>query len=266
MTRTFIVAAVLGLSLCGCARQPAPLKMAAKYLQVGQVGTMEVCATGRGYDSTDGAIAAVYDISNFVVSADYTEATGRVQITRRQRFEPGTLHAFPSEESADRFVADGYAWDVHAADAHSGSVPATQVRDAEVQARTAELWLYPQGFVRAAMKHKATAKAGDNGTDVSFTADDIKYVGTINEDGDVTRVHAWTTDSGAPVHFEAIYSDYRDYHGIRFPKHIVRNRNGQRELDLTVCSLRAGSAFEIFVPKAVEATARVERTRKVSTG
>jgi hypothetical protein len=181
-------------------------------------------------------------------------------MTRRQRFEAGSLRPFPDEEQTDRFVGGGYAWDTYPPRKDiPGAVPAAYAQPAKVQERLAEIWMYPQAFIRAAMKHKAQAKTTDRGAEVSFVMDGTEYIGTIEGDGDIARVQAWVGEgTQQPVHFDAVYSDYREYHGIRFPRHIVRSRNGERELELTVCSLKTGSAFEVFVPKAVQTTAQRE--------
>jgi len=270
MTRTISIAASVTMlcALSACSQSPAALKLAAKQLNAAQVGTLEVCATGRSFARTENASREIYDVSNFIASADYIETAGRVQITQRQRFDPGTLHPFPVEERADRFIAQGYAWDTVSDDTSPTVVPATQLRQSQARERLAEIWLYPQGFVRAALKHKAESKTTASGTDVAFEMDGTQYIGTIDEDGEISRVQAWIAEvDRQPVHLDAVYSDYRDYHGVRFPRHIVRSRDGEREFELTVCSLRTGSAFEIFVPRAVEVTARAENTaRKADRG
>jgi hypothetical protein len=115
------------------------------------------------------------------------------------------------------------------------------------------------------MKYKAKATPTDEGAELSFETQGTRYLGTVDKNDDLIRVQAWITAADrTPTHLDTVYSEYRDYHGVRFPRHIVRNRNGERDLELTVCSLRTGSAFQIFVPKAVEVTAKAERDQGIA--
>jgi glyoxylase-like metal-dependent hydrolase (beta-lactamase superfamily II) len=50
---------------------------------------------------------------------------------------------------------------------------------------------------------------------------------------------------------ETVYSDYKDFGGVRFPAHIVQSQDGFPALDLTVTSVTANGAVDIAVPDAV---------------
>jgi glyoxylase-like metal-dependent hydrolase (beta-lactamase superfamily II) len=48
--------------------------------------------------------------------------------------------------------------------------------------------------------------------------------------------------------FEALYSDYKDYGGIKFPTHIVQKQGGYPILDLTVSDVKPNAAVTIQAP------------------
>src|SRR2546428_4858785 len=49
--------------------------------------------------------------------------------------------------------------------------------------------------------------------------------------------------------FEAIYSDYKDTGGVKFPMHIVQKQGGYPIFDLTVSDVKANAAVNIQAPQ-----------------
>ena len=136
----------------------------------------------------------------------------------------------------------------------AGTAPAPAAQLAAVEERVMEIWSTPQGFVRAAKANNATSTAAGGGSEVTFTAGKNKYVGTINDKNEVTRVQTWIDNpvlGDTPV--ETTFSDYRDFSGIMFPGHIVRTQGGYPVLDLTVSAVKANPAVDVTVPESVKA-------------
>ena len=92
------------------------------------------------------------------------------------------------------------------------------------------IWLTPHGFLKGAAANAATAKTSTvrGKKVVSFTAfGKYTVTGTLSDQNLVERVEtlmdvAFTGDTL----FEGIYSDYKDFGGVKFPMHIVMRQGG----------------------------------------
>ena len=103
-----------------------------------------------------------------------------------------------------------------------------------------EIWMTPHGFVRAALANNSTVKPqtvdGKRYNVVTFTGQNKAQVnGYINDQHLVERVETWidTAYLGDTL-FEAVYSDYRDFGGVKFPMKIVQRQGGYPIFDLNV--------------------------------
>ena len=114
-----------------------------------------------------------------------------------------------------------------------------------------ELWMLPQGFLRAATVNNATAKTqtvgGQKYMVVSFTGQNKAAVnGYINDQNMVDRVETWIDNPVlGDTLFEAVYSDYKDFGGVKFPMHIVQRQGGYPILDLTVSDVKPNAPVTI---------------------
>jgi glyoxylase-like metal-dependent hydrolase (beta-lactamase superfamily II) len=118
-----------------------------------------------------------------------------------------------------------------------------------------ELWMMPHGFLRAAASRSATLEtqtvSGKRYNVLSFTGDNKAAVnGYINDQNLVERVE---TLIDSPVlgdmPFEAVYSDYRDFSGVKFPTRIVQRQGGHPIFDLTVNDVKPNAAVTIQAPQ-----------------
>jgi glyoxylase-like metal-dependent hydrolase (beta-lactamase superfamily II) len=110
----------------------------------------------------------------------------------------------------------------------------------------------PQAFLKAAaaasdLSARQAQEGGKHYTVLSFTAlNKAKTSGWIDEQGEVTRVE---TKIDNPVlgdtAYEAVFSDYRDFNGIRFPAHIAQQAGGYPVLDLQVAEVKTNVAADI---------------------
>jgi glyoxylase-like metal-dependent hydrolase (beta-lactamase superfamily II) len=111
-------------------------------------------------------------------------------------------------------------------------------------AQTADLWLTPYGFLRAAASHNATATSqtmgGKKYTVVSFVAPSKATVnGYVNAQNMVERVETRIDNPMlGDTLLEASYSDYKDFDGVKFPAHIVQKQGGFPTLDLMVSEVK----------------------------
>jgi glyoxylase-like metal-dependent hydrolase (beta-lactamase superfamily II) len=118
-----------------------------------------------------------------------------------------------------------------------------------------EIVMMPHGFLRAAAARNATVEAktvaGRKYTVVSFVGDNkAKVNGYLNDQHLIERVETWIDNAFlGDMPFEAIYSDYRDVGGAKFPMHIVQKQGGYPIFDLAVTDVKANAAVTIQPPQ-----------------
>ena len=114
-----------------------------------------------------------------------------------------------------------------------------------------EIVVTPHGFLRAAAAKAATVQTqtvgGKRFTVVTFTGDNkAKVNGYINDQNLLERVETWVDNPMlGDMLYESLYSDYKDYNGVKFPSHIVQNQGGWPLLDLTVSDVKPNGAAAI---------------------
>lgn len=118
-----------------------------------------------------------------------------------------------------------------------------------------EIWMLPHGFVRAAQTNNATVKSqtlnGKRYNVVTFTGQNKAQVnGYINDQHLVERVETWidTAYLGDTL-FEAIYSDYKDVGGVKFPMKIVQKQGSHPIFDLNVSDVKPNATVSIQAPQ-----------------
>jgi glyoxylase-like metal-dependent hydrolase (beta-lactamase superfamily II) len=119
-----------------------------------------------------------------------------------------------------------------------------------------EIWMLPQGFLRAAASRNATVAAqtagGKKYTVISFVGDNkAKVNGYINAQNMVERVETSIDNPFlGDMPFEAIYTDYKDVGGAPFPMHIVQKQGGHPIFDLNLADVTINTAVNIQPPQA----------------
>jgi glyoxylase-like metal-dependent hydrolase (beta-lactamase superfamily II) len=122
-------------------------------------------------------------------------------------------------------------------------------------AQQLEIWMMPYGFLKAAAANNATSKqqtiSGKKYTVVSFPGQNKAAVnGYINDQNMVERVETQIDNAMlGDIAFEAIYSEYKDFSGLKFPTHIVQRQGGYPILDLTVTDVKPNVAVNIQAPQ-----------------
>jgi glyoxylase-like metal-dependent hydrolase (beta-lactamase superfamily II) len=103
-----------------------------------------------------------------------------------------------------------------------------------------EVWVNPVGFLKGAMAATPTVQPKTIGAKkynvVSYTVDNkYKVNGYLDDQNMVAKVETWVENpvlGDMPV--EAEYSDYKEFHGMKFPTKIVEKQGGYPVMDLTV--------------------------------
>jgi glyoxylase-like metal-dependent hydrolase (beta-lactamase superfamily II) len=252
--RTWIALAV-GLvtasTIIACGSKAGTLQASADALGAADTKTIEYSGTGKWFQfgqAPNPTLAwPAFDVSAYTASINYDAPAARIQMTRKQVVEPGRVRPAPVEQKPDQYISGTSAWNMAAPAA--GGAPAAQPAPAAVEERAMEIWSTPHGFLKAAAANNATSQATGTGSEVTFTAGKNKYVGTINAQNQVEKVQTWINNPilGDTL-VETTFSDYRDFSGVQFPAHIVRQQGGYPVLDLTVSSVTRNGAVDLSVP------------------
>jgi glyoxylase-like metal-dependent hydrolase (beta-lactamase superfamily II) len=252
-------AVAVALAATACSKPAGTLEAAADTLGVANVKTIEYSGTGKWFQFGQAPSPTLpwpqFDVSSYTAVINYDTPAARIEMTRKQTVEPGRARPAPVEQKPVQVISGNNAWNMAApAGAQPGGPLAPQAQPAAVEERTMEIWATPQGFVKAAQANSATSQpATGGGSEVSFTVGGkYRYIGTINEQNQVTRIQTWISNpilGDTPV--ETVFSDYKDFGGINFPGHIVRIQGGYPVLDLTVSAAKANPTVDIAVPDEV---------------
>jgi len=245
--RLLFVSAALALAPCANAAHEV-LEKAAKALGIAQLDSLEYEASGRYYQFTQAPAPELpwppFDVDGYVATLDYARGAVHARYHRVQVQEPGRARP-PAEATMDQYSAKDMSWNL---------TPAPSAIPTNLAERNAELWASPQGFVKAALAHKARLRMDKEGWWARFSIGRYRYEGWFRRDGDVAYVSTWIDSpvlGDTRIEFE--YSDYRDFGGVRFPARIQRRVAGLPWYDLRVSAVRANTAAAFEVPPEIVA-------------
>jgi len=258
---TFAITITIASSLAACGPQAGSVDAANATLKTATVNSIEIAGTGKWFQFGQAPSPTLpwpqFDVSRYAATIDYQAPAARVQITRLQTVEPGRNRPAPVEQRVDQYVSGATAWNVPPppANAAAGAPPAAaQPQPAAVEERVMEIWTTPHGFLKAAAANNATAQASGGGSEVSFTSNGHRYVGTINASNQVEKVQTWIDNPVlGDTLVEFAYSDYKDFGGVMFPARIVRTQGGHPVLDVTVTAVTANPTVSITAPAGASA-------------
>ena len=114
-----------------------------------------------------------------------------------------------------------------------------------------EIWMTPYGFLKAAATNNATMRAqtigGRKYSVVTFTGQNkAKVNGYINGQNMVEKVETWIDDAlFGDLLFDAMYSDYKDFSGVKFPTRIIQNQGGYPIFDLRISDVKPNAPVTI---------------------
>jgi glyoxylase-like metal-dependent hydrolase (beta-lactamase superfamily II) len=183
-------------------------------------------------------IQRVYD-----ASINYqTPAMRLVQVRSQGEHPPrgGGAQAVAADQRTVQVVSGKFAWQ----EAGNQAVP----NAAAVEDRLQRLWATPHGVVKAALANGGKA----DGDTITVSLDGTAYKASVNAQNLVEKVSYLSTNEVVgdyPV--EIAYTDYADFGGVKFPRHIVQTEDGFPTLDITVDSVKPNTAVAIEVPANV---------------
>jgi glyoxylase-like metal-dependent hydrolase (beta-lactamase superfamily II) len=197
-------------------------------------GAGQFYASGQAYEP--GGPWPRYTLKKYTMSVNYTAPAMRQEVVRIDDERP------PRGGGVGGFNPVTFQGGIRPA---PGEMVENQNTDGRTEAGAVRIWLTPHGFLKGAAANIATAKTSvlHGKIVVSFSAFG-KYTlkGTLNSQNLVEHVETvmdvpYTGDTL----MEGIYSDYRDFGGVKFPMHIVMREGGYPILDLNVANVQPNS-------------------------
>ncbi|MBI5256716.1 MAG: MBL fold metallo-hydrolase [Burkholderiales bacterium] len=265
--------ALAGLTACSTTPVPdaqALLRQADEALGASQLKTLSF--SGRGTGGTFGQAwqpGIAWPLLNYSVltrAIDF-EAGGIREDFGRSRAEVNGGGAVPlmgqGEQRVSGFARERWAW-------NAGNPPAPA--PVAVEARLHDLWTTPQGAIKAAQRHGATAgtrsEEGVTYRTLSYTVPGVvSATAWVDAEGRITRV-----DSRMPhpvmgdTEVVTRYSQYQRFGAIQFPMRIQQVQGAWPVLDLQVQQVQPDAAVAIAVPDNVRSATERVTSEQVAPG
>jgi len=230
---------VAGLSLTLPAQGPGNLvEAAADMMGVAMLQSIQYSGTGSifsiGQAASPGGPWPRFELAKYVASVDYAALAMREETVRRDVESP------PRGGGAGPFNAATGQGGMRPI---PGDVAQTLLRDGRTEAGRLQIWMTPHGFLKAAAANKVSVTParfeGRTVQAISFGAGGRTLIGYINDqhfvEGIATRV---ANPLLGDMSVETVFSNYKDYAGVKFPTRIVQRQGGHPTLDVTVADVR----------------------------
>lgn len=181
---------------------------------------------------------------SYRASMNYQTNSMRLSQVRSQGEHPprgGGAQAVAADQETIQIVSDQYAWQ----EIDSKAIP----NNGAAKERLRQLWISPQGVIKAAISHSANI----TGNTLIFQLNGTEIKASINSQNLVEKVQYLTSNEvTGDYQVEVYYSDYANFSGIRFPKHILQKEDGYPTLDIQIQELKVNTALPITVPEGVK--------------
>ena len=238
--------AATGLLSLGVAAQNAPqdpkatIDAALAAMGTASLQSIQYTGTGSNYamgqNYVSGGPAPRYTVKKYAMAVNYTVPSMRLEMVRIDDEKP------PLGGGAGGYNPATFQGGIRPV---MGDIIQNQNTDGRTEAGALNIWLTPHGFLKGVIANAATAKTSTvrGRKVVSFTAfGKYTVTGTLNAQNLVERVGT-VMDNGftGDTPFEGIYSEYKDFGGVKFPMHIVMRQGGFPTLDLTVADVQPNS-------------------------
>ena len=242
----FVCGIALAVVLSGCTRASGAAA-AADAMGATNLNSIEYSGSGPNYAYgqaySPGGPWPRFEVKTYTAAVDYQTPAMRVDMLRAQGENPprgGGAQPFAIDQRTIQVVSGKNAW------SEGGAQPAPN--PGAVTERLRGVWLTPHGIIKAAMA-SGTAPTG-NAFTVKVDDRDVKVA--LNDQNLVERVEYLTTNSVVgDVPVEVTYSDYADFGGVQFPRHIVEKQDGFPTLDITINDVKPNAPVSLSVPANV---------------
>jgi glyoxylase-like metal-dependent hydrolase (beta-lactamase superfamily II) len=263
------IGALALLPQAGLAQDSAAAVLKRASAAMGDPKTIRYAGDGTGYSFGQayrpGGPWPKITVHNQTRTINYTTGSMRDEITL-SRAEPQGGGGYPlsGQQRNDQYLSGSFAWNQVAAGPVSGP--------RFVADRTHQLWTTPHGVIDAAIRNNATVrwptKDGKSSAAVSFTAPG-RFTATAFLDDQylVERVESRLPDAVlGEVSAVTVYSDYRDFGGVKFPMRIQQSQGDFPTLDLAVKEVQPNAPADIQVPDVVRGAVERVTAQKMADG
>ena len=243
----FFMFVVAGLSLNLVAQDAASvIDAAAKAMGTTTLQSIQYSGTGTnnslGQAAQPGGPWPRFRVTKYVASINYSGPVMRTEVVRIDNERP------PRGGGAGPFNAQTGQGGIRPI---PGDIIQNQTLDGKNENGALNIWLTPHGFLKGAAANSATAKVSTarGKKTVSFSAfGKYTVTGTINDQNLVEHVETKTYNSfTGDTLVEGVYSDYRDFGGVKFPMRIVMKQGGHPTLELAVAEVTPNSPAALDV-------------------
>jgi glyoxylase-like metal-dependent hydrolase (beta-lactamase superfamily II) len=172
-----------------------------------------------------------------------TPAMRLVQVRSQGEHPPrgGGAQAVAADQRTVQVAGGRFAWQ----EAGNQAAP----NPAAVEERLERLWSTPHGVIKAALAHGGNVE----GDVVTVDIDGRKFKALLNAQNLVEKVsYLSTNEVVGDFPIDIAYTDYADFGGVKFPRHIVQTEDGFPTFDITVNQVKPNAAVAIDVPANVQ--------------
>ena len=250
MKRLALVSILVGaLSLTAAGQAPDPVVRAASdAMGVAALQSVQYSGSGSafaiGQAESPGGPWPRFELAKYVATVDYAGLAMREETVRRDVERP------PRGGGAGPFNPSTGQGGMRPI---PGDVVQTLVSSPSNEAGQIQVWMTPHGFLKAAStKNVEVLPVRVDGRAlqaVSFAVGARALTAYINDRNLVERIATITPNpllGDMPI--EAVFSDYKDYSGVKFPTRIVQKQGGHTTLDLSVSDVQPGGLVEVGIP------------------
>jgi glyoxylase-like metal-dependent hydrolase (beta-lactamase superfamily II) len=205
-------------------------------------GSGLVFSFGQGYEPGERwprFIQRVYD-----ASVNYqTPAMRLIQVRSQGEHPPrgGGAQAVGADQRTVQDVAGKFAWQ----EVGNQAAP----NPASVTERLQRLWSTPHGVIKAALANGGKV----DGDTVTVNIDGREFKALLNAQNLVEKVtYLSTNEVIGDFPIDIAYTDYADFGGVKFPRHIVQTEDGFPTFDITINQVKPNAVVAIDAPANVQ--------------
>jgi len=227
--------------------QTSRLTTAAKAMGATRLNSIEYTGSGSvfgfGQAYEPGGRWPRFEQRTYDAAIDYRTPGMRLIQVRSQGEHPprgGAAQPVGADQRTVQVVSGKYAWQEGGAQAAPNSAASGD--------RLRQLWATPHGIIKAAI-----ANAGKvEGNTVTVNVEGREFKATLNAQNLVDKVSYLSTNEVVGDYpIEIAYTDYADFGGVKFPRHIVQTEDGFPTLDITVGDVKPNATVSLDVPANV---------------
>jgi glyoxylase-like metal-dependent hydrolase (beta-lactamase superfamily II) len=248
-------ALTVGLSLALLAQGTSPavppiVKAASDAIGVAMLQSIQYSGSGSafaiGQAASPGGPWPRFELAKYVASVDYTASAMREEMVRRDVEYP------PRGGGAGPFIAATGQGGMRPI---PGDVVQNLVRDGRTEAGRLQIAMTPHGFLKLAAASTVIVTPvrveGRTLEALNLAIGTRTVTAHVNDQRLIERiVTAVANPLLGEMTVETIFSDYRDYAGVRFPARIIQRQGGHPTLDVRVAEVRPNGAGTISLPAA----------------